>query len=103
MTRSLVLGLAVLVALGATGSAPRIPWPGTSMEEYSCIMCHTEMRTDFLDGVHSRRGIQCTDCHGGDPDPVRGRRRPTRGISPGLWTRWRLWLSASPAMETFPR
>lgn len=40
---------------------------GYMQEEYSCIMCHTEMRTDFLEGVHSRRGIQCTDCHGGDP------------------------------------
>jgi len=40
---------------------------GYLQEEYSCIMCHTEMRADFLQGVHSRRGIQCTDCHGGDP------------------------------------
>jgi predicted CXXCH cytochrome family protein len=40
---------------------------GYLQEEYSCIMCHTEMRTDFLEGVHADRGIQCTDCHGGDP------------------------------------
>jgi len=39
---------------------------GFLQEEYSCIMCHTEMRTDFLEGVHSGRGILCTDCHGGD-------------------------------------
>jgi predicted CXXCH cytochrome family protein len=40
---------------------------GYLQEEYSCIMCHTDMRTGFLEGVHSGRGIQCTDCHGGDP------------------------------------
>ena len=40
---------------------------GYLQEEYSCIMCHTEMRIGFLEGVHSARGIQCTDCHGGDP------------------------------------
>lgn len=40
---------------------------GYLQEEYSCIMCHTDMRTGFLEGVHSDRGIQCTDCHGGDP------------------------------------
>lgn len=40
---------------------------GYLLEEYSCIMCHTNMRIDFLEGVHSDRGIQCTDCHGGDP------------------------------------
>lgn len=52
-----------------------IPFPALSQEtmagylqeEYSCIMCHTDMRKDFLEGVHSDRGIQCTDCHGGDP------------------------------------
>jgi len=36
-------------------------------EDYSCIMCHTDKRSGFLEGVHSRRGILCTDCHGGDP------------------------------------
>jgi predicted CXXCH cytochrome family protein len=40
---------------------------GYLQEEYSCIMCHTDMRIGFLEGVHSGRGIQCTDCHGGDP------------------------------------
>ncbi|NNM05881.1 MAG: hypothetical protein HKO65_12395 [Gemmatimonadetes bacterium] len=40
---------------------------GYLLEEYSCIMCHTDMRMGFQEGVHSRRGIQCTDCHGGDP------------------------------------
>jgi len=40
---------------------------GFLREQYSCVMCHTNMRADFLEGVHSDRGIQCTDCHGGDP------------------------------------
>ncbi len=35
--------------------------------EYSCVVCHTEMRRAFLLGVHSERGIRCHDCHGGDP------------------------------------
>ena len=36
-------------------------------EGYSCVMCHTDMRADFMEGVHVNRGILCTDCHGGDP------------------------------------
>jgi hypothetical protein len=40
---------------------------GYLQEDYSCIMCHTDMRSDFLEGVHSSRGIQCVECHGGDP------------------------------------
>ncbi len=35
--------------------------------QYSCIVCHTDMRRAFLEGVHSERGIRCHDCHGGDP------------------------------------
>ena len=35
--------------------------------QYSCVVCHTEMRRAFLEGVHSERGIHCDDCHGGDP------------------------------------
>jgi len=63
---TLVLGCTLaLLAPGSTLSQETMA--GYLQEEYSCIMCHTEMRVDFLEGVHSNRGIQCTDCHGGDP------------------------------------
>ena len=64
--RSLSQGLCLLV-LAAHPALSQETMAGYLQEEYSCIMCHTEMRTDFLDGVHSGRGILCTDCHGGDP------------------------------------
>ena len=57
--------LSLLAVPGATNGQDTMA--GYLQEEYSCIMCHTEMRTDFLEGVHADRGIQCTDCHGGDP------------------------------------
>ena len=52
-----------LLVLAAVLSAPlalrgQETMAGYLQEEYSCIMCHTEMRTDFLEGVHSNRGIQ---------------------------------------------
>jgi len=66
MMRSFALGLIALVlAVGPAHSQDTMA--GYMLEEYSCIMCHTDMRVGFLDGVHSRRDIQCTDCHGGDP------------------------------------
>lgn len=40
---------------------------GYLQEEYSCIMCHTDKRAAFLEGVHAERGIVCVDCHGGNP------------------------------------
>lgn len=64
--RSLASALGVLL-LTVTPALTQETMAGYLVEEYSCIMCHTEMRTDFLEGVHSRRGILCTDCHGGDP------------------------------------
>lgn len=35
--------------------------------QYSCVVCHTDMRRAFLLGAHSDRGIRCHDCHGGNP------------------------------------
>jgi len=57
---------------------------GFMEEDYSCIMCHTEMRSDFLEGVHSSRGIQCTDCHGGDPTKFEAEEAHTQGFSGAL-------------------
>ncbi|MGD2122178.1 MAG: cytochrome c3 family protein [Gemmatimonadota bacterium] len=53
-------------------------------EEYSCIMCHTAMRADFLEGVHARRGIQCTDCHGGDPTQFEADASHSSGFRRGM-------------------
>ena len=64
--RSLILTLSVLLMLPGKVFA-QDTMAGFLEEEYSCIMCHTDMRTGFLEGVHSGRGILCTDCHGGDP------------------------------------
>lgn len=37
---------------------------------YGCVVCHSDMRRAFTRGVHSERGIQCHDCHGGNPAAV---------------------------------
>lgn len=37
---------------------------------YSCVVCHIDHRRAFLSGVHAERGIQCADCHGGNPDAL---------------------------------
>jgi len=34
---------------------------------YGCLACHADKRTAFVQGAHAERGIQCHDCHGGDP------------------------------------
>jgi hypothetical protein len=67
------------ILLAPEGEPPNVPAPdplpssGLQQQElridpqYSCVVCHTEKRRAFLLGVHSERGIQCHDCHGGNP------------------------------------
>ena len=83
MTRSFVLGLVALVFSAEPGSS-QDTMAGYMVEEYSCIMCHTDMRLGFLDGVHSRRGILCTDCHGGDPTQFEAARAHVGGFTGSL-------------------
>ena len=66
MMKRTLFGLAALLVFPAHGKA-QDTMAGYLDEEYSCVMCHTEMRADFMEGVHASRGIQCTSCHGGDP------------------------------------
>ena len=62
------LGAALaFLAISGSNALPQETMGGYLQEEYSCIMCHTDLRADFMRGVHSGRGIQCIDCHGGDP------------------------------------
>jgi predicted CXXCH cytochrome family protein len=56
---------ASLILAGPSWAQERMA--GFLREEYSCVMCHTDMREDFLLGVHADRGIVCADCHDGDP------------------------------------
>ncbi len=77
----LILGLALSAPVQLSSQETMA---GYLQEEYSCIMCHTEMRSDFLEGVHSNRGIQCTDCHGGDPTQFEADQAHTNGFSGGL-------------------
>jgi hypothetical protein len=56
---------------------------------YGCIVCHRENRRAFAEGVHSERGIQCHDCHGGDPAAMQlpqAHRRPFIGTPTKLET-----------------
>jgi len=64
--RSVVMSVLFMLLL-ATPAGAQETMAGYLREEYSCIMCHTDMRLSFLEGVHSRRGIECADCHGGNP------------------------------------
>ena len=68
-----IVVVTILLLAGATPS-----WSQTTGREaegtrpalgrdYGCVVCHADMRSAFVQGVHSERGIVCDDCHGGDP------------------------------------
>ncbi|MDH5681059.1 MAG: cytochrome c3 family protein [Spirochaetota bacterium] len=33
---------------------------------HSCVVCHTKQAEDFNLSIHSKAGMHCSDCHGGD-------------------------------------
>ncbi|MCS6903398.1 MAG: cytochrome c3 family protein [Candidatus Bipolaricaulota bacterium] len=33
----------------------------------NCIVCHSEIRVEYLESAHAPAGVTCVDCHGGDP------------------------------------
>lgn len=40
---------------------------GAAQEQNSCLICHSEIKVDYLESVHTGFGVTCIDCHGGDP------------------------------------
>ncbi len=57
------LGLAILL-VSVTGLA------GLAQEQNSCIVCHSEIKVDYLESVHAAFNVTCRDCHGGDPSTL---------------------------------
>ncbi len=57
----LVLGLVLGISTTFVSAEP-IPPP-----ENSCRVCHGEETVEYDKSIHSRRQIECVDCHGGNP------------------------------------
>ena len=79
---SLISNLGMLILLTCGLARPSEALPGeaavaadaasvqeqaTPDERYGCLLCHADKRRAYRMGVHSERGVQCHDCHGGDP------------------------------------
>ncbi len=67
-----MMALAGLVATSHAESEAEI---ADHLKDNSCVSCHlnevdddnTAMTEHFLKGIHARRGVSCSDCHGGNP------------------------------------
>lgn len=61
---------AVLVSWGLF-AAIALWSPGSSAgAEEQCSTCHPESQVQFENSVHSRQGVGCASCHGGDPSSL---------------------------------
>lgn len=84
MTSVWFLLLAAGAPLTAAPSAALLPQQAAGLDStYGCLACHAEMRSAFSRGVHAERGIQCHNCHGGDPTAATlpaGHRAPYSGV-----------------------
>ena len=75
---SLLIGTAILIALLGlggyaafgqpvqTGSRQLEPLPQVPLAESQCIVCHSELKSDYLGNRHADAGVSCVQCHGGD-------------------------------------
>ncbi len=52
--------------MAAGGGLPEIRQEPVADTTYGCLICHAEKRRSFTMGIHSERGIRCSDCHGGN-------------------------------------
>ena len=58
---------ALALFLGAAISSPGQRTPnGAAGSEISCVVCHSDVYVRIKDTLHSREGVDCTSCHGGD-------------------------------------
>jgi hypothetical protein len=65
---ALVVAVPSSPSLTPTMVAPVMQQQGLILDStYGCLACHADKRSAFVEGVHAERGIQCRDCHGGDP------------------------------------
>lgn len=40
---------------------------GISQEQNSCLVCHSEIKVEYLESIHAAFNVTCVACHGGDP------------------------------------
>lgn len=63
-----IVWLGVHGAAGAQVQTPseRTPAPG----QPQCLICHSEIKVDYVGSEHAKFDVTCTACHGGDPDTL---------------------------------
>ncbi len=61
------LRLATATLLTMTSIFFFVPHSYAEDETNSCIVCHNEKLTEYKESIHMARGVNCVDCHGGDP------------------------------------
>ncbi len=58
MVSRLFIGAMLALALGGQAHA--------AQEQNSCLVCHSEIKVDYLESVHAAFAVTCVECHGGD-------------------------------------
>jgi len=54
----------LLIAVAFSLLAERV---GVGQEQDWCIVCHSEIKVDYLESIHAASRVTCVSCHGGDP------------------------------------
>lgn len=73
----------ICIAICALAASLMVAAPAQAAAKNSCLDCHSYMGraslrvvAEWKDGIHAKKGILCTDCHGGNStDPTMGAMR----------------------------
>jgi len=65
MLRRVLLVLTLSLFLREMGEA--------TQEQNSCLVCHSEIKVDYLESIHATSNVTCVACHGGDPTTLDSR------------------------------
>jgi len=76
---SLLIGTAILIALVGLGGYSAFGQPVQTesqqleplprqvpLAQSQCIVCHSELKSDYMGNRHADAGVSCVQCHGGD-------------------------------------
>lgn len=86
--RLMVTALGLLVLLALIWLGVQTAWGGEAQEN-QCLVCHSEIKVDYMESQHAAFGVGCVACHGGDPttlemnrahDPAHGYRGRTSRV-----------------------
>ncbi|HLG14461.1 MAG TPA: multiheme c-type cytochrome [Blastocatellia bacterium] len=67
ITSARLLLLVAFLAVGVLSTHGQGIWSNKAARDNYCTVCHSSVQVELQESAHAREGINCVECHGGDP------------------------------------